>query len=227
MRLKSVLMIGLRGLSGKYRACLYISTLVLFCFIGRVASFKVIPTWLNNSWKSPGAHFYGRPWVRSSHYFQPSFCHRIAVLWVVSWVLETAKSHKGYVGTLRRLSKQCNTVFTQKLLHKIRWMRWRVIVLEKPVTTHTRVIPNILFKISQTVVFGIPSHFLVREQLIDDHLQSQVAPAQYYPMFLPSKVGQNENHYQQKCGLLWNDYTTILFVFCSYTHSQRPSASSE
>ena len=26
----------------------------------------------------------------------------------------------GYVGTVRRLSKQCDTVFTQKMLHKIR-----------------------------------------------------------------------------------------------------------
>ena len=41
------------------------------------------------------------------------------------------------------------------------------------------------------------------------------------------KIGQNENHYQQKSGFLWNDYTTLLFVFFSYTHSQRPSASSE
>ena len=37
-------------------------------------------------------------------------------------------------------------------------------------------------------------NFLIHEQLIDDHLRSQVAPAQYYPMFLLSKVGQNENH---------------------------------
>ena len=29
----------------------------------------------------------------------------------------------GYVGTVRKLSKQCDAVFTQKLLHKIRWMR--------------------------------------------------------------------------------------------------------
>ena len=70
-------------------------------------------------------------------------------------------------------------------------------------------------------------HFLVHEQLIDDHLQSQVAPAQYYPMCLSPKVGQNENHYQQKCALFRNDYTTLLFVFCSCTHSQRPSASPE
>ena len=38
-------------------------------------------------------------------------------------------------------------------------MRWRVIVVEKPVTAHTRVIPKILFKIPQTVVFGIPRSF--------------------------------------------------------------------
>ena len=37
-----------QGLSGKYRAYLYISTLALFVIIGRVTSFKVIPTWLNN-----------------------------------------------------------------------------------------------------------------------------------------------------------------------------------
>ena len=50
----------------------------------------------------------------------------------------------GYVGTV---------------MHKIRWMRWRVIVVKKPVTAHTRVIPKILFKISQTVVFSIPRSF--------------------------------------------------------------------
>ena len=38
-------------------------------------------------------------------------------------------------------------------------MRWSVIVVKKPVTTHTRIIPKILLKISQTVVFGIPRSF--------------------------------------------------------------------
>ena len=40
--------INVWGLSGKYRAYLYISALALFFIIGLVASFKVIPTWLNN-----------------------------------------------------------------------------------------------------------------------------------------------------------------------------------
>ena len=34
-----------------------------------------------------------------------------------------------------------------------------VIVVKKPVTAHSRVIPKILFKISQTVIFGIPRSF--------------------------------------------------------------------
>ena len=38
-------------------------------------------------------------------------------------------------------------------------MRWRVIVVKKPVTAHTRVIHKILFEISHTVVFGIPRLF--------------------------------------------------------------------
>ena len=38
-------------------------------------------------------------------------------------------------------------------------MRWRVIVVKKPVTVHTRVILKIVFKIYQTVVFGIPRSF--------------------------------------------------------------------
>ena len=78
------------------------------------------------------------------------------------WFFEFWKQPKvtgGYVGSVRRLSKQCDTVFTQKLLHKIRWMRWRVIVVKKPVTAHTRAIPEIFFKISQTVIFGIPRLF--------------------------------------------------------------------
>ena len=39
----------IQGLPGKYRAYLYISALALFFIIGRVASFKVIPTWLYNT----------------------------------------------------------------------------------------------------------------------------------------------------------------------------------
>ena len=39
-----------------------------------------------------------------------------------------------YVGTVRRLAKLYNLVFRQKLLHKVRWMRWRVIMVKKPVT---------------------------------------------------------------------------------------------
>ena len=203
--------------------------------MGWVASFKVIPTWLNNTvpaifplletvleltfrdgLEDARRIIFNRRFVIKSLFFE--------------WFFEFWKQPKvtgRYVGTVRRLSKQCDTVFTQKLLHKIQWMRWHVIVVKNPLTAHTRVIPKILFKISQTVVFGIPRLFSSSRTVNRRSPSIASAPAQYYPMFLSSKVGQNENHYQQKCGLLWNDYTTLLFVFCSYTHSQTPSASSE
>ena len=73
-----------------------------------------------------------------------------------------------YVGTVRRLSELYNLEFRQKFLHKIRWMRWHVIVVEKPVTVHTRVIPKILLKIPQLsnvfVVEGRPE----RESLLTE-----------------------------------------------------------
>ena len=48
---------------------------------------------------------------------------------------EPPKVAGSYVGTVRRLAKLYNLVFRQKLLHKLRWMRWRVIVVKKPVTS--------------------------------------------------------------------------------------------
>ena len=45
----SAVLFWIQDLSRKYRAYLYISALALFFIIGRVASFKAIPTWLNNT----------------------------------------------------------------------------------------------------------------------------------------------------------------------------------
>ena len=147
---------NIRVLSGKYRAYLYISALALFFINGRMASFKVIPTWLN---KTVPVMFplletvleltfrdgleYARRIIFNCRFVIESLSFE--------WFFEFWKQPKvigGYVGTVRRLSKQCNTMFTQKLLHKIWWMLWRVIVVKKPVTAHTRVIPKILFEIS-------------------------------------------------------------------------------
>ena len=50
---------------------------------------------------------------------------------------EHAKVAGSYVGTVRRLAELYNLVFRQKLLHKkncCKWMRWRVIVVKKPIT---------------------------------------------------------------------------------------------
>ena len=137
----------IRGLSRKYRAYLYISALALFFIIGQVASYKVIPTWLNNTVQAmftlletvleltfrDGLEYarriiFNRRFVIESLYFE----------WFSEFWKQT-KVTRGYVGTVRRLSKQCDTVFTQKLQDKIRWMRWRIIVMEKPVTTWPKV----------------------------------------------------------------------------------------
>ena len=159
--------IYIRGLSGKYRAYLYISALALFFIIGRVASFKLIPTWLNNT--VPAMFSLLETVLELTfrdglEYARRIIFNRRFVIESLSfeWFFEFWKQPKvtgGYAGTVRKLSKQCDTVFTQKLLQKIQLMRWRVIVLKKPITAHTRVIPKILFKISQTVVFGIPRSF--------------------------------------------------------------------
>ena len=47
---------------------------------------------------------------------------------------EHPKVAGSYVGTVWWLAKLYNFVFRQKLLHEVRWMRWRVIVVKKLVT---------------------------------------------------------------------------------------------
>ena len=157
----------IRGLSRKYRAYLYISALALFFIIGRVASFKVIPTWLNNTvpaifplletvleltfWN--GLQLARRIALNRLDVVKPLSFERHFQFW------GHIKGAGSYVRTVRRLSELYNLVFRQKFLHKIRWMRWRVIVVKKPITAHTRIIPKILFKYPQTVVFGIPRSF--------------------------------------------------------------------
>ena len=95
-------------------------------------------------------------------------------------------------------------------------MRWRVIVVKKPVTAHTRVIPKILFKISQTAVFGIPRSFSSSRKVNRRSPSiAKVAPAEYYPMFLSSKVGQNENHCQQKLTIIPLFYSCFAHTLIS------------
>ena len=75
---------------------------------------------------------------------------RVALLWIVLmssnlfqfW--EHPKVTVSYVGTARRLAKLWNLVFRQKFLHQARRMRWRVIMVEKPVTAwpETRSFPS-------------------------------------------------------------------------------------
>ena len=137
---------NIRGLSGKYRAYISISALALFFIVGWVASFKVIPTWLNNTVLAmfPLLKTVLELTFRDGlEYARRIIVNRRFVIESLSfeWFFELWKQLKvtgGYVTTVRRLSKQCDTLFTQKLLHKIRWMRWRVI-------------PNSIFRVENKI----------------------------------------------------------------------------
>ena len=121
-------LLDVRGLFGKYRAYLYISALALFFIIGWVASFKVIPTWLNNT--VPAMFLLLETALKLTFWNGLQLARRITlnrldVIEPLSFELhfqfwKHQKVAGSYVGTVRRLSKQCDTVFTQKLLHKIR-----------------------------------------------------------------------------------------------------------
>ena len=115
----------LRGLSGKYQAYLYISALALFFIIGRVASFKVIPTWLNNTvaamfpllktvleltfWN--GLQLASHITLNCLDVVEPLSFEGHFQFW------EHPKVAGSYVGTVRRLSELYNLVLHQKLLH--------------------------------------------------------------------------------------------------------------
>ena len=142
---------------------------------------------------------------------------------------EHQKVTGSYVGTVRRLSELYNLVFRQKLLHKIRWMRWRDIVVKKPVTAQTRVIPKILFNISQTVVFGIPRSFsssrTVNRRSLSIASRTRSILSNVFVVEGRPKRKSLSTEVRPPLKRLY--HTTLLFVFCSYTHSQRPPASSE
>ena len=140
---------------------------LLFFVIQAVAFFEVVPIWLNHTLPAVLPHLKAvleRRFWNGLQLARLFTLNRLDVVEPLSFernfqFWEHPRVAGSYVGTVRRLAKLYNLVFRQKLLHKVRWMRWRVIVVKKLVTAHTRVIPKILFKISQTVVFGIPKSF--------------------------------------------------------------------
>ena len=131
-----------RGVSEKYPTCVHISALVLFFVIRTVASFEVVPIWLNHTLPAVLPHLKAvlerRFWngLQLARRITPN---RLDVVEPLSFerhfqFWEHPKVAESYVGTVRRLAKLFNLVYRQKLLHKVRWMRWRVIVVKKPVT---------------------------------------------------------------------------------------------
>ena len=132
----------LRGVSEKYPTCVHISTLVLFFVIRNVAPFEVDPIWLNHTLPAVLPHLKAvleRRFWNGLQLARRITLNRLNVVKPLSLELhfqfwELPKVAGSYVGAVRRLAKLYNLVFRQKLLHKVRWMRWRVIVVKKPVT---------------------------------------------------------------------------------------------
>ena len=111
-------------------------------FFLSVASFEVVPIWLNHTLPAvlpyPKAILERRFWnclqlarritLNRLDVVEPLSFERHFQFWV------HPKVAGSYVGTVRRLAKLYNLVFRQKLLHKVRRMRWRVIVVKKAVS---------------------------------------------------------------------------------------------
>ena len=132
----------IRGVSKKYPTCVHISTLMLFFVIRTVASFEVFPIWLNHTLSAVLPHLKAvleRRFWNGLQLARRITLNRFDVVDPLSFerhfqFWEHPKVAGSYVGTVRRLAKLYNLVFRQKLLHKVRCMRWRVVVVKKPVT---------------------------------------------------------------------------------------------
>ena len=97
-------------MSEKYPTCAHISALVLFFVIRTVASFEVVPIWLNHTLPAVLAHLkavFERRFLngdaRASHYSESSRCRRTAFLWAPFSILGTSKSR-------RELCRNCTEV---------------------------------------------------------------------------------------------------------------------
>ena len=67
--------------------------------------------------------------------FGMAFSSRVALLWILSMSSNRFPLSAIFsFGNIQKSQGAINLVFRQKLLHKVRWMRWRVIAVKKPVT---------------------------------------------------------------------------------------------
>ena len=115
---------------------------MLFFVIQTVASFEVVPIWLNHTLPAVLPHLKAvleRRFWNGLQLARRITLNRLDVIEPLSFerhfqFWEHLKVAERYIGTVRRLAKLYSLVFRQKLLHKVRWMRWGVIVMKKPVT---------------------------------------------------------------------------------------------
>ena len=92
---------GIQGVPEKYPTGVHISAFVLFLVIRTVASFEVVPIWLNHTVPAVLPHLKAvlerRFWKGlqlAPHYSESSRCRRTAFLWAPFSILGTSKSHR-------------------------------------------------------------------------------------------------------------------------------------
>ena len=130
----SIYVFYIRGLSEEYPTCVHISALVLFFIIQTVAPFEVVLIWLNHTLPAVLPHLKAvleRRFWNGLQLVPRITLNRLDVVEPLSFdrhfqFWEHPKIAGSYVGTVQRLAKLYNLV-SPKILHKIRWMRWRVI----------------------------------------------------------------------------------------------------
>ena len=132
-------------------------------------------------------------------------------------IWEHPKVAGSYDGTVRRLAKLYNLVFFEKLPHKVRWMRWSVIVVKKLVTAWPEMRSFSSHGIRQSfqnfnVIFFV------------DRLTSWSK----FVMHNTLTIEKNNQHWLDMAPTLTcflTACTTPLSVLCPYFRPQRPSVS--
>ena len=196
---------------------------VLFFVIRTVASFAVVLIWLNHTLPAVLPHLKAvleRGFWNGLQLARRITLNRLDVVKPLSlerhiqfW--EHRKVAGSHVGTVQRLAKLYNLVFRQKLLHKVRWMRWRVIVVKKPVIAWPETRSFSSYGIMQTfqkfnVIFFV-HHLTFWSKFVVHNTLTIEKNNQHWLDMAPSLT-----YYLTAC-------TTTLCVLCPYFRPQRPS----
>ena len=198
---------------------------MLFFVIRTVASFEMVPIWLNHPLPAVIPHHKAvlkRRFWNGLQLARRITLNRLDIVEQLSFerhfqFWEHPKVAGSYVGTVRRLAKLYNLVFRQKLLHKVRWMHWRVIAVKKLVTAwpETRSFSS----------HGITQYFQNFTVIFFFHRLTSWSKFVVHNTLTIEKNNQHWLDMAPTLTLFLTACTTPLSVLCLCFRPQRPSAS--